>query len=92
MLLATIPCCVDDNCNDEIKTEQTNNHSQDHTDADCDTCSPFFTCGTCLGFDFTNLEYISKVAVFTNDKFVTAYKSQFVSEFFAKIWQPPQMC
>lgn len=91
MLLATIPCCVDDNCNDEIKTEQTNHHSQDQPDAECETCSPFFTCGNCLGFDFTNWEYRSKEAIFTNYNFITPYKSQFVSEFFAKIWQPPQM-
>lgn len=91
LFLATVPCCSDDNCNDEIKTEQTSNHSQDHKDSDCNTCSPFFTCGTCSGFVFTRSGVDFKEVPFIKGKFIAVYKSQFADDFFAKIWQPPKI-
>ena len=89
--LSTVPCCSDDNCNDKIKTAYTNNHSQDHQDNDCKNCSPFFTCGTCSGFVFTELEIYFKENLPLKDNFVIVYKSQIIDDFFAKIWQPPKI-
>ncbi|OGS69151.1 MAG: hypothetical protein A3F91_05305 [Flavobacteria bacterium RIFCSPLOWO2_12_FULL_35_11] len=80
-----------DNCNDEIKTAQSDNHSQDHKDSDCNACSPFFTCGTCSGFVFTRVVVDFKEIPFIKAKFLAFYKSQFANNFFAKIWQPPKI-
>lgn len=89
--LSTVPCCSDDNCNDDIITENSDNHSQDHKEGDCNACSPFLTCGTCIGFVFTILEIDIYEISFIEDKFVTIYKSQFSNDFFNKIWQPPKI-
>lgn len=91
LFLVTAPCCSDDNCNDEIKTKYTENHSQEHKDSDCNACSPFFTCGTCSGFVFTWVGVDFKEVPFIKDKSVAVYKSQFANDFFAKIWQPPKI-
>lgn len=91
--LSTVPCCSVDNCNDEIKTAYAYNHSQDHKDSDCNTCSPFFTCGTCAGSVITGTRLgvdINKVP-FIKEKFIIVYKSQIVNNFIAKIWQPPKI-
>lgn len=91
LFLVSAPCCSEDNCDDEMKTEYVGNHSQDHEDNDSDTCSPFFTCGTCSGFVSTRTGVDFKEVTFVKDKIVYVYKSQFVSDFFAKIWQPPKI-
>jgi len=91
LLLGTVPCCSDNNCNDQIKTENADNHSQDHKDSDRNTCSPFFTCGTCSGFVFIRTRVDFKKASFIQDKLITVYKSQFTDGYIAKIWQPPKI-
>jgi hypothetical protein len=91
--LSVIPCCSDDNCNDEIISEKVNNHSQeDHKEeGDCNACSPFLDCGTCIGFVFTNLQIDIDEIPSDEGKFIADYKSQFSDDFFGKIWQPPKV-
>lgn len=91
--LTVIPCCSDDNCNDEIITENVNNHSQEDSrdEGECNVCSPFLTCGTCIGFVFTNLQLDIYEFFALENQFVAIYKSQFSDDFFGKIWQPPKI-
>lgn len=89
--LSTAPGCCEDSCNDEIKTEQAENHSKDHQDDGFNECSPFLTCGSCSGFVFSKLAFNLKKVHFTKSKFIAAYESQFADDFFAKIWQPPKI-
>ena len=91
LFLASAPCCLEEKCSDEIKTAQSDNHSQDYNDNDCNACSPFFTCGTCSGFVFTKIEVNFKEVDFIKTNFVEFYKSPFANNFFAKIWQPPKI-
>jgi len=91
LLLGTVPCCSEDNCDDEKKTENPDNHSQDHKDSDRNTCSPFFTCGTCSGFIFIRTGLDFKKVPFIKNQLITVYKSQFTDGYFAKIWQPPKI-
>ena len=93
LVLSTVPCCADDNCIDETKTEQSNQHShEDHQDG-CGTCSPFLTCGTCVGFTLTKFTLTfepSKVYLKTA-LLVPFHKNHFTSNFLSKIWQPPKI-
>lgn len=90
--LSVVPCCSDDNCNDEIITENADNHSQGpKEEGDCNACSPFLNCGTCIGFVFTNLQIEIYKIPSVDDQFVPIYKSQFSDDFFYKIWQPPKI-
>jgi hypothetical protein len=89
--LSAVPCCSEDNCNDEIKTEHSDNHSQDQKEEDCNTCSPFFTCGTCSGLIYTRSDDYFKEVYYYKEQLVAVYKSRFSDDFFAKIWQPPKI-
>ena len=90
--LSVVPCCSDSECNDEIITENVENHSQDHNEEDdCNACSPFLNCGTCIGFVFTNLQIDIDEIPSDEEQFVAIYKSRFFDDFFDKIWQPPKI-
>ena len=91
LVLSAVPCCSEEKCNDEIKTEQSANHSQENKDSDCNTCSPFFSCGTCWNFVFTSSGFDFAKVFFNKDKIVSIHKSQFVGDFVANIWQPPKI-
>ena len=90
--LSVVPCCSDDNCDDETIAENANNHSQEpNEEGDCNACSPFLNCGTCIGFVFTNLQFEIAEIPLIEDQFVPLYKPQFSDDFFDKIWQPPKI-
>lgn len=91
--LSVVPCCSDDNCNDESISENINNYSQDpkEEEGDCNACSPFLNCGTCIGFVFTNLQIDIDEIPSDEEQFVAIYKSRFFDDFFDKIWQPPKI-
>jgi hypothetical protein len=87
-----VPCCSDDNCDEETITENTNSHSQEpKEEGDCNACSPFLNCGTCIGFVFTNLQIEIAEIPLIEDQFIPLYKPQFSDNFFDKIWQPPKI-
>jgi hypothetical protein len=77
LVLSTVPCCSDDNCIDETKTEQADKHPQKEHQGCEGSCSPFLTCGTCVGFTFSNFTISfepSKVSV-QNVSLKPSYKS-----------------
>jgi len=87
-----VPCCSDDKCDDETITENAYSHSQEPIDeGDCNACSPFLDCGTCIGFVFSNLQIDIDKFFSDEDQFVPVYKPQFPDDFFYKIWQPPKI-
>lgn len=89
--LSTGFCCWDDNCNDEIETAYANNIQQNHEEGDCNSCSPFLTCGTCSGFVMTSLEIFIGEIFFIEEKSTVDYKPKFLEDFIGKIWQPPKI-
>ena len=91
LVLSTFPCCAEDYCNDEIKTEHSNNHSQDHKDTDCNGCSPFITCGTCFGFTLSNTAYNFQLLTTFVEKQINLCQQNYVENYFAEIWNPPKI-
>ena len=90
-VLLAAPCCVDDYCNDEIKTEQSSTEHQDQNDDNsCNNCSPFITCGTCAGFTFTIADYNFQPINCVQSKSIL-YHQGFDKNYFAEIWQPPKI-
>lgn len=47
MAASLIPCCSADNCGEDASIS-TSTHPEEDTDSG--NCSPFFTCGSCVGF------------------------------------------
>lgn len=87
MLLSTMPCCGDDDCDDEkMATEQTDNHN--NTD---ETCSPFLTCGVCTGFVSLFEVFIFPAPLEQKIVNVNSGIILFVDNCFTTIWQPPKM-
>lgn len=87
MLLSTVPCCGDDDCDDEkVGTEQTENHN--NTD---EICSPFLTCGVCTGFVSLYEDFVFPASVKENTVNLNLGIILFVDNCFTTIWQSPKM-
>ena len=90
--LAGYPCCENDNCSGEkSKTEKSTSLDNKIPNDDCGNCSPFFSCGTCSGFTFHSEQINTSPVVFEADNKASVYKSNFYSEYFGSIWQPPKL-
>ena len=91
LVLSAVPCCADDYCNDELKTERSYTEHQDRNDQnDCNGCSPFITCGTCIGFTFSKTDYNLQSITPVHSKFIP-YQQGFYENYFVEIWQPPKI-
>lgn len=96
LVLTVRPCCDDNTCTDDSnKTEQlVNNHNPDNDHQDEDhqsSCSPFNTCGNCIGFTLQTVNFSlsdETVLVENND---STYHHTFLSQFYIAIWQPPKI-
>jgi len=91
LLLSTVPCCSNDNCNDKIKTEHSNNHSQDNKGTDCNGCSPFITCGTCFWFTLSNTAYNFQLLAAFVEKKIILCQQNYGENYFSEIWNPPKI-
>ncbi len=80
-------CCEEETCEDTEETTNENNNEEDG----CNSCSPFFSCGSCAGFtaqiDFIKLNHFS----FTNSIAYNNFNLQIHSDFFETKWQPPKI-
>ena len=85
--VSTIPCCTNDDC---IEDGNTITQTKSHEDS-CSTCSPFLTCGTCLGFIFQCNEIVFQTPIVSIDKNAISRTKFFVANGIAKIWQPPKI-
>jgi len=96
LLLATIPCCLADNCvkekaPTEKNSEKNNEPSGAGDDPDCGICSPFYSCHTCPGFAFLNTTPKLTLVLLVDIKPYTIYYPTLVSTFASSIWQPPKI-
>jgi len=88
LFLSGMPCCIDDNCaDDKVSTE----HSQQQNKTDEGNCSPFFSCSTCSGFIFQEMQVtVAPVLVLMNDSYPDV-KQDFCTQVCSTIWQPPKI-
>ena len=94
LFLSTVPCSAYANhseCGIKKNCEKDSNDCGN----DCNgKCSPFYSCGTCVGFTINlTSAYFSKNLDFTTDEIVqpTAYDKFINSSFICKIWEPPKI-
>ena len=90
--LATIPCLDTAECDSFAQQTivQTADHS-DHLHTD-EICSPFCACSCCgcQGFSIPTVHQCNTTFAFI-EKTTPLYKSFFIDDFIAKIWQPPKI-
>ena len=90
-MLPAVPCCSGDNCNQEINTENSNDHSQDHNGTDRDGCSPYITCCACFEFPLSNTSHnFQPLTDFVVKKTILS-RHNYVKNNFAEIWNPPKI-
>jgi hypothetical protein len=91
IVLSTRPCCSDHDCqgNDILKKELAGKSPKEK---ECQGCSPFFTCGTCVGFVIAKpLMLDLKLVAETPVKIYARYRQPHVQQVSPSIWQPPQL-
>jgi hypothetical protein len=94
LLLSIAPCGDSDDCN--VKKTKTEFSSNDHSthNHDTESCSPFCHCA-CCGQTITFHPIFSTILKFERPlsivKAVSIYDQHFISNYFASIWQPPQL-
>ncbi|MDN4166007.1 hypothetical protein QWY31_10875 [Cytophagales bacterium LB-30] len=93
LFLSVRPCCTDepiDTCADtEISLAEELAH---HEESACEEpCSPFFVCGTCLGFAYSPIRITIPFQILSFQKIQAAYFPPAAKEIALGIWQPPKL-
>jgi hypothetical protein len=92
LLLSAKPCCSDNDCQGEIsgKKELAGKTSSRHTE--CPGCSPFFTCGSCVGFILTKPLTITLPLISESYfKLYYVYQQPHLEKVALSIWLPPKI-
>jgi hypothetical protein len=86
LTLSSVPCCALENSEADHPI-----HENSRNDDGCgQACSPFYTCGTCVGFT-PNLHWGELFADYLRDiQHNSIYPSFELPQTSASIWQPPQ--
>ena len=104
--LSLVPCCafgevklakpgtekkMDDCCKSCHEEPASQDPCEDNENA-CDLCSPFFTCGSCIGFTSMSQNLLIKHSYHGNSKnFAFIFDEDISSQYFNKQWQPPKI-
>jgi hypothetical protein len=92
IMLSTKPCCSDNDCQGKELTKNEQARKSPIKEKECHGCSPFLTCGTCVGFVIAKpLNLNLKFMVETPVQIYACYQQPFVQQVSLSIWQPPQL-
>jgi hypothetical protein len=92
IMLSTRPCCADNDCRGKDISKKESAGKSPIKEKECPGCSPFFTCGTCVGFIITkSLMLDLKLIAEAPAKFYARYQQSYVHRVSLSIWQPPQL-
>jgi hypothetical protein len=89
-----VPCCVlEESEGHAHKTEQkeTEHKCTEENDDCCKDCSPFYVCGTCIGFTFPIFAAFAFVVPFKALQHDTVYVPVELPMVTTPIWQPPKL-
>lgn len=92
VLLSIRPCCSDNDCQGKQVVKKELAGKSPIKEKECPGCSPFFTCGSCVGFLITKpLTLALKLIAETPAKIYARYQQPYVQQVSLSIWQPPQL-
>lgn len=98
--MSLIPCCAPEmgvSKSVEVATsccsscETPKDSDKDAKENACNSCSPFFTCGSCTGFTIQMLSYSLQEFDRVNSENSIAYQLHFDSEYNNSLFQPPRV-
>jgi hypothetical protein len=89
IILSAKPCCTDNDC---VALAKEKTSKQAPNEKGCFGCSPFFTCGSCVGFVtgkpvVVSLPMIEESVV--NE--YAAYRQPRITKMSSSIWLPPKL-
>jgi hypothetical protein len=92
LLLSARSCCADKECQQQISQQKRKTEKAASEEKECPGCSPFFSCGSCLGFIVvsrltTTLPAPSEMPVET----FKPYPKCFYKQITLSVWQPPKL-
>jgi len=88
LLLATIPCCVVDNCNNKIEHGKAG--KQQDNDG-CKNCSPFTFCSNYVGFTLSANTFQVNAPFQLTQQVYSNYFQSYLPQFISSFWQPPRL-
>lgn len=94
LILTLVPCCaLEGNDGHEHQTVQKEIDHQctEKDDNCCKDCSPFYVCGTCIGFTFTGFSAFVFIVPFKPILHNTVYLPVELPLVSTPIWQPPKL-
>ena len=87
LLLAAVPCCRVDDCAEEKTAHQT---APMEKQGDCGTCSPFFSCESCVAATILYEPIHFELTALTLPQVFAAYLQPFLPQPAFDFWQPPK--
>jgi len=92
ILLSAKPCCSDKDCGEQVSVKKELAGKTSPKEKECQGCSPFFSCGSCVGFIVSKpvthtLAFVAEIAV----RSYVGYLQPNLKEISLAIWQPPQL-
>ncbi|WP_158826877.1 hypothetical protein [Mucilaginibacter lacusdianchii] len=92
LILSARPCCADRDCESRIDVKHEQRDKQSSKEKECAGCSPFFSCGSCIGFIIAKsvVHTISLIAE-QPERSYTPYCQPAHKDIALAIWQPPRL-
>jgi len=92
IMLSTRPCCSDYDCQAKVSSKNELTKKVPVKEKECSGCSPFFTCGSCVGFILPKpLTFNSPVIPENHTGYNTAYHQPHIEKVALSIWLPPKI-
>jgi hypothetical protein len=92
MMLSGKPCCADNDCHEKFTTKTEQSSKSSSKEKECSGCSPFFTCGSCVGFIVSKPITITFAVISENYTLhFTAYREPDVKKIALSVWLPPKI-
>jgi hypothetical protein len=92
IVLSTRPCCSDNDCQGKIAAKKERADKSPDKEKECPGCSPFFNCGSCVGFIVSKPFTITLPVIAENQtKYYSTYQQPYIEMVALSIWLPPKI-
>lgn len=92
LLLSANPCCAAYDCVEKVTIKKEVSRQAPLQQKECPGCSPFFSCGSCIGFIITErVARILPAITATKNEHFNSYLQPEPQETLISIWQPPKL-
>ena len=88
LFLAAVPCCAFDTCKEKAVNERNNDAEKNN---DCKNCSPFATCGNCMGFTIATESFRADIIKPLAERVFSDPVQGYFPQYICSFWQPPRL-